>query len=90
MTKAELVRNIAANTVLDRNSVMEVIENFMAEVKTSLNQRENVYLRGFGTFEVKHRASKPGRNIRQGTSMMVPEKDVPAFRPSRDFTIGEV
>ena len=43
MTKAELVRNIAANTGLDRNSVMEVIENFMTEVKTSLNQRENVY-----------------------------------------------
>lgn len=89
MTKAELVKNIAANTGLDRNAVMDVIENFMEEVKASLNQRENVYLRGFGTFEVKHRAAKPGRDIRQGTTMLVPEKDVPAFRPSREFKISE-
>lgn len=89
MTKAELVKNIAAHTGLDKTAVMNVVEDFMKEVKTSLNNHENVYLRGFGTFEVRHRASKPGRDIRQGTTMMVPEKDVPVFRPSREFTIGQ-
>ena len=89
MTKAEIVKKLAAETGMDRASVMSIVDGFMKEVKSSIYNRESVYLRGFGTFEVKHRAAKPGRNIRTGTPMMVPEKDIPAFRPSREVEVSE-
>lgn len=89
MTKAEIVRKLSAETGMDRASVMNIVDGFMKEVKSSIYNRESVYLRGFGTFEVKRRASKPGRNIRTGVTMMIPERDVASFRPSREFTVSE-
>ena len=59
----------------------------MDSVKKSLVNGENVYLRGFGSFTLKHRAENVARNITNNTTMIVPAHDVPHFKPSRDFTL---
>ena len=69
MTKAEIVNKISSNLGLEKNEVLATVENFMDEVKDSLSQGENVYLRGFGSFIVKQRAEKTGRNILKNTTI---------------------
>ncbi len=85
MTKAELVNQIAAQTGLDKASVLVVVESFMKNVKDSIVKKENVYLRGFGTFQTKIRREKVARNISKNTTLVVPEHAIPAFKPSREF-----
>ena len=58
MTKAEIVSNISSELGIDRADVQATVENFMKEIKTSLEKGENVYLRGFGSFIIKTRAEK--------------------------------
>ena len=60
-------------------------EGDMSTVKKSLSEGENVYLRGFGTFEVKTRAAKTARNITKNTTLVIPEHKVPTFKPCPDF-----
>ena len=85
MTKAELVNQIAAQTGYDKATVLNVVESMMANVKGSLAKKENVYLRGFGTFLIKTRATKVARNISKNTTIVVPEHNIPAFKPSKEF-----
>ena len=60
----------------------------MEEVKNSLSEGENVYLRGFGSFIVKKRAEKTGRNISKNTTIIIPEHFVPTFKPAKTFVEG--
>ena len=85
MTKAELVSMIAKRTGVERSAVLVTVEAFMEEVKNSLEKGENVHLRGFGSFVVKHRAQKTGRNLSQNTTIIIPAHDVPAFKPADTF-----
>ena len=85
MTKAEIVREVSKSTGIEGNTVMAVVEGFMTAVKGSMAKGENVYLRGFGTFEVKTRAAKTARNITKNTTMVIPEHKVPTFKPCTDF-----
>lgn len=85
MTKADIVNEIAKETGLDKASVLATIESFMDVVKDSLSSKENVYLRGFGSFIVKKRAQKTARNISKNTTIIIPEHDIPAFKPSKTF-----
>ena len=85
MTKAEIVKEIANKTGVDKQTVLAVIESFMTEVKGSLEKEENVYLRGFGSFIVKKRAEKTARNISKNTTMIVQAHNNPAFKPSKEF-----
>lgn len=85
MTKAEIVANISNKLGLEKNETQKVVEYFMDEVKGSLESGENVYLRGFGSFIVKKRAEKTGRNISKGTSIIIPAHHVPAFKPAKTF-----
>lgn len=85
MTKAEIVSNISNKLGLEKNEIQKVIEHFMGEVKNSLESGENVYLRGFGSFIIKKRAEKTGRNISKGTSIIIPAHNVPAFKPAKSF-----
>ena len=87
MTKAELAKKISQDTGLEFSASMAAVESFMNNVKTSLKAGEIVTLRGFGTFKIKHRASKAARNITKNTTIQVPERDVPHFKPSKDFTL---
>lgn len=85
MTKAELVGLIAKRTGIERDAVLRTIEAFMDEVKTSLEKGEDVHLRGFGSFVVKHRAQKTGRILAKNTTIIIPAHDVPAFKPADVF-----
>lgn len=87
MQKIEIVDKISRQTGVGRKEALQVVECFMEVVKDSLSNGENVYLRGFGSFIVKHRAEKVARNINKNTSVVIPAHDVPAIKPSRDFTL---
>lgn len=87
MTKAEIIRKVASSTGMEKAAVAAVIEGFMQEVKSSLHSRENVYLRGFGTFEVRHRSAKKGRDIRKNITVEVPEKDIAVFKPGKELDL---
>ncbi len=85
MTKAEIVNEVAKATGIEKIAVQTVIESFMECVKDSLAKGNPVYLRGFGSFIIKHRAQKAARNITQKTTMTIPEHDIPAFKPAKVF-----
>ena len=86
MTKAEIIDRISADTGLDKKAVSATVEAFMEEVRQSLAVRkEDVYLRGFGSFIVKHRAQKTARNISKQTPIIIEAHDFPAFKPSKSF-----
>ena len=86
MTKAEIVKTIAMQTGVNAKEVSTVVEAFMEEIRTSLdNNKENVYLRGFGSFIVKHRAQKTARNISKNTTLVIEAHDLPAFKPCKSF-----
>lgn len=85
MTKAEIVNEVAKSTGVEKVTAQAVIEAFMETVKGSLVDKEPVYLRGFGSFIIKHRAQKAARNITQQTTMTIPEHDIPAFKPAKVF-----
>jgi DNA-binding protein HU-beta len=69
MTKADIVADIATETGLEKTEVLRAVEAFMGTIKTSLTRGNNVYLRGFGSFIVKERAQKTGRNISKKTTI---------------------
>ncbi len=85
MTKADIVAEIADKTGIEKVAVQTAVEAFMNSIKTSLKKGDNVYLRGFGSFIVKKRAQKTGRNISKNTTIIIPEHNVPAFKPAKTF-----
>lgn len=85
MTKADIVTKVAEETGLEKNEVQKTVESFMNTVKNSMIAGENVYLRGFGSFIVKKRAEKTGRNISRNTSIIIPAHNIPAFKPAKSF-----
>lgn len=85
MTKADIVAEIAEEVGLEKNEVQKTVETFMKTVKGSLTKGENVYLRGFGSFVVKERAEKTGRNISKNTTIIIPAHNIPSFKPAKTF-----
>ena len=85
MTKAEIVAEIAAKTGIEKGAVQTVVENFMEVVKSSMAKGNNVYLRGFGSFIVKTRAEKTGRDMSKKISITIPAHKIPAFKPAKVF-----
>lgn len=85
MTKADIVNEISRRTGLEKSAVLSTVENFMMVVKETMADGENVYLRGFGSFVVKTRKEKTARNISKNTSIIIPEHQVPTFKPSKTF-----
>ena len=85
MTKAEIVNKISAKTGIDKTTVLMAVEAFMDTVKESVSNEENVYLRGFGSFILKKRAQKVARNISKNTTIVIPEHNIPAFKPAKTF-----
>lgn len=88
MTKADIVSNISEQSGMDKAEVQETVEKFMKEIKTSLEKGENVYLRGFGSFIIKTRAEKTGRNISKNVAVKIPAHNVPSFKPAKIFVEG--
>lgn len=85
MRKADLINAISEKTGIPKVDVLVTLESFFKEVKDNLAQGENIYIRGFGSFIVKKRAAKIGRNIKKNTAVEIPEHFIPAFKPSKEF-----
>jgi DNA-binding protein HU-beta len=85
MRKIEIINQIVARTGIEKPAVTITLEALMDTIKKSMIMGENIYLRGFGTFYLKKRAEKKGRNISKGTSVKIPAHFVPAFKPCKEF-----
>lgn len=85
MTKADIIKDVSKATGVEKVIVQQVVESFMENVKGALTHKENVYLRGFGTFLIKRRAQKLARNISKNTTVIIPAHDIPAFKPAKIF-----
>ncbi|MBE6220481.1 MAG: HU family DNA-binding protein [Alistipes sp.] len=85
MTKADIVNEIAKSTGVEKVMVQTIVEAFMDNVRNSLIENNNVYLRGFGSFIIKKRAQKVARNISKNTTITIPEHNIPAFKPAKSF-----
>lgn len=86
MTKADIINEIVNRTGIARCDAATAVEAFMEVVKDNMvNNHENVYLRGFGSFIVKTRCEKTARNISKNTTIVIPEHKIPAFKPARTF-----
>ena len=85
MRKADLIAKIAEKTGLQKVDILVSLEACFAEIKESLKEGENVYIRGFGSFITKKRAKKIGRNIKKNIAIEIPEHYIPAFKPAKIF-----
>lgn len=85
MTKADIVNEIAKSTGAEKAQVQQIVEAFMESVKTAMIQKNNVYLRGFGSFIIKRRSEKVARNISKNTTITIPAHNIPAFKPAKSF-----
>jgi len=85
MRKADLVAAISEKTGVPKVDVLVTLETFFKEVKGSLSEGENVYIRGFGSFIIKKRAKKIGRHIKKNIAIEIPEHYIPAFKPAKVF-----
>ncbi len=85
MRKADLVAAISEKTGVPKVDVLVTLETFFKEVKGSLSEGENVYIRGFGSFVIKKRAKKIGRHIKKNVAIEIPEHYIPSFKPAKIF-----
>ena len=85
MNKAKIIEQIVAQTKIYKPAVTVIVEGIMATIKQTMVRGENIYLRGFGTFLLKKRAAKTGRNISKGTSVKIPAQYIPKFKPAKGF-----
>ncbi len=85
MRKADLIATISEKTGVAKVDVLVTLESFFDEVKDTLESGENIYIRGFGSFVIKKRAKKIGRNIKKGKSIVIPEHYIPSFKPAKIF-----
>ena len=85
MTKADIVRQVAQTTGLTKTDTSAVVDGFIASVIDALQDGEHIEIRGFGTFKAVSRAPRTGRNPRAGTSVSIPSRKAPTFKPSREI-----
>jgi DNA-binding protein HU-beta len=85
MTKADIVNKISETTGIEKVAVQATVESFMKTIRESMMNGSNVYLRGFGSFVVKKRAEKKGRNISKNTTIVIPAHNIPSFKPAKTF-----
>lgn len=86
MRKADLIAEISEKTGIAKVDVLVTLEAFFQEVKDNLKTGENIYIRGFGSFIVKKRAAKVGRNIKKNVAIEIPAHYIPSFKPAKVFT----
>ena len=79
--KAELVSEVAAKTKLTKKDVSEAVDAVFEAIQEDLAKGEKVQLIGFGTFEVRDRAARKGRNPQTGAEIEIPASKIPAFKP---------
>jgi len=87
MRKSDLINNISDKTGIPKVDVLVTLEMMFKEVKDTLSNGQNIYIRGFGSFVTKKRAAKIGRNIKKNIAVEIPEHFIPSFKPSKEFMI---
>ena len=85
MTKAHLVDQIADSTELNKQECEKIVNSLFAAMTKAMQAGERIEIRGFGTFKVKDKAARQGRNPRTGETVLVPAKKVAAFKPSNEI-----
>ncbi len=85
MTKAELVDEIAQKADLTRKHSEVIVDAVFSSIIGALQGGDKIELRGFGSFRVRHRASRTGRNPKTGEGVLVPAKKVPYFKPGKEL-----
>lgn len=85
MTKAEIVTKIADQTGINKSDVLITIESFINVVKSSMEDGDDIFIRGFGSFVNKKRAKKVARNISKNTAIVIDAHFVPTFKPAKEF-----
>ncbi len=85
MTKADLVNEVAVISRLSKKDSELVVNTFFETIVESLRRSEKIELRGFGSFKLRHRGARQGRNPKTGEKVDVPAKVVPYFKPGKDL-----
>ncbi len=85
MNKQELVTSVAEKAGLTKKDAEKAINAVIDSIKGALNAGDKVSLVGFGTFEVRARAARSGRNPQTGAAIKIPAGKVPAFRPGKEL-----
>ena len=85
MTKLEVATLLRERTGISQKQAMEAVEIFLESIKESLKDGDNVSLVGFGTFYLKTKDARNGRNPRTGEKIQIPAKSVVAFKPGKEF-----
>lgn len=83
MNKSELIAAIAESADVSKTAATAALDAFTAAITGALKQGENVTLVGFGTFEVKQRAAREGRNPQTGEPVQIAAAKVPGFKPGK-------
>lgn len=87
MRKADLINQISEKTGVPKVDVLITVETLLKVIKNTMGEGENIYVRGFGSFILKKRAAKIGRNIKKNVAVHIPEHYIPAFKPSKEFLL---
>ncbi|MCL1826778.1 MAG: integration host factor subunit beta [Candidatus Cloacimonetes bacterium] len=87
MTKANIVREITKETGMKAKDVATVVNIFLETVKTKMKSGQHIEIRHFGTFKLKVRKGRVGRNPKTNDAVKVPERVVPSFKFSREFKL---
>jgi integration host factor subunit beta len=85
MTKAELVEEVATQADLTKKDAEIIVQTVLDSITDSLQKGEKIELRGFGSFRIRSRSSRQGRNPKTGSGVSVPAKKVPYFKPGKDI-----
>ena len=86
MTKQQLIEKVAAKTELSKGQVEVAVDSVLEQIAEALRSNERVDLRGFGSFVVKDRKERQGRNPRTGETITIPAKRDAAFKPSKELS----
>ena len=85
MTKAELIDHVARASALTRKHSEVIVEAVFSSIVEALQQGDKIELRGFGSFKIRRRDSRRGRNPKTGAGVVVPAKSVPYFKPGKEL-----
>ncbi len=85
MTKAELVEHVARDTLLTKKHAEIIVNTVFDSIVESLRGGDKIELRGFGSFRIRHRGPRIGRNPKTGAKVAVPPKRIPYFKPGKDL-----
>src|SRR6187549_2114118 len=85
MTKAELVEDVARAAELTKKDAERLVEIVFESIIETLNHGEKIELRGFGSFRVRERGARRGRNPKTGDPVSIPAKRVPYFKPGKEL-----